>query len=359
GMSCGSESVIKAAANIAWTLCDQGHPAELCFTVPECNSMGVGLIGGGSLTEAFRKIDGGEADTVIILENDLYRRADRKAVDAFFGKGAHVIVVDSLLTETALRAEVVLPASSYAEANGTLINNEGRAQRFFKVFQPDDASCESWQWLRDLMEVAGRPEAEKWRSHSDIVVSMTESNDAFKSVLAIAPQADFRISGMKIPRQSPRYSGRTAMHANISVHEPKPDGDQDTPLSFSMEGYEGEPPPALITRYWAPGWNSVQALNKFKGEVRGPLPKSEPCPRLIEPVEIAARSHFEEMPSHLEARAGERLIVPIYHIFGSEELSALAPGIAQMTPQPYLGLNPDDITFFKVQETQKVEFMLQ
>ncbi len=358
GMSCGSESLIKAAANIAWALCDQGHPAALCFTVPECNSMGVGLIGGGSMTEAFRKVDGGEADTVIILENDLYRRAERKAVDAFFDKGAHMIVVDSLLTETALSAEIVLPASSYAEATGTLINNEGRAQRFFKVFEPDDASCESWQWLRDLMEIAGRPEAEKWRSHSDILVSIAESNDAFKAVSSIAPQADFRISGMKIPRQSPRYSGRTATHANISVHEPKPDDDQDTPLSFSMEGYEGEPPAALITRYWVPGWNSAQALNRFKSGVTGPLSKSEPSPRLIEPTEMATGTRFAEVPSHFDAGSGERLIVPIYHIFGSEELSALAPGIAQMTLQPYLGLNPDDMTFFKVREPQEVEFAL-
>ena len=37
-----------------------------------------------------------------------------------------------------------------------------------------------------------------------------------------------------------------------------------------MEGYEDQPPAPLISRYWSPGWNSVQALNKFQQEVGGP-----------------------------------------------------------------------------------------
>ncbi|MDD2541585.1 MAG: molybdopterin-dependent oxidoreductase [Desulfuromonadaceae bacterium] len=34
------------------------------------------------------------------------------------------------------RAEVLLPATSWVEMDGTYINNEGRAQRFKKVMQP-------------------------------------------------------------------------------------------------------------------------------------------------------------------------------------------------------------------------------
>ena len=45
GASMGSESIIQAAANIAWALCESGKPAELCYVVPECNSLGAGLIG--------------------------------------------------------------------------------------------------------------------------------------------------------------------------------------------------------------------------------------------------------------------------------------------------------------------------
>ena len=64
-------------------------------------------------------------------------------------------------------------------------------------------------------------------------------------LVAVAPLAGFRAIGGRIPRQSHRYSGRTAMHADISVHEPKPPEDIDAPLAFSMEGHDGPPPPAL------------------------------------------------------------------------------------------------------------------
>ena len=41
---------------------------------------------------------------------------------------------------------------------------------------------------------------------------------------------------MKIPRQPHRYSGRTAMLANIKVSEPQQPLDSETPFAFSMEG---------------------------------------------------------------------------------------------------------------------------
>jgi NADH-quinone oxidoreductase subunit G len=34
--------------------------------------------------------------------------------------------------------------------------------------------------------------------------------------------------------------------------------------------------------------------------------------------------------------------VPLHHVFGSEELSILSPGVTELTPQPYLALNPQD-----------------
>ena len=46
GVSCGNAAVIEAAANVAWALCNTGRPAELCFAVDECNSLGAAIIGG-------------------------------------------------------------------------------------------------------------------------------------------------------------------------------------------------------------------------------------------------------------------------------------------------------------------------
>ena len=110
GTSLGSAAMIQAAANVAGALCESGKPAELCYIAAECNSLGSGLMGGKSLDEAFKAVQEGKIDTVIILENDLYRRADNKTIDAFLSNARNVIVIDHILSPTALKADIVLPA---------------------------------------------------------------------------------------------------------------------------------------------------------------------------------------------------------------------------------------------------------
>ena len=166
-------------------------------------------------------------------------------------------------------------------------------------------------------------------------------------MLEAAPPPEFRKTGQKVPRQSHRFSGRTAMSANKRVHEPKPPEDPDSPLSFSMEGFGGRPPAELIPRYWSPGWNSVQALNKFQSEAGGPLRGGDPGQRLIEPKQMNPAQmnkalYFDDIPDAFIARKDEWFFVSLYHIFGSEELSSLSPAIEGLSPQPYLALNEDD-----------------
>ncbi len=373
GIGCGSEAVIQAAANVAWALCGNGRTAELCFVMPECNSMGLGLMEGKSLDEILKTPSplAGEgrgegdikADTVIILENDLYRRADEKSVDEFLGQAKHVIVIDHLLNATSSKAEVVLPAGTFAESSGTFVNNEGRAQRSYQVFvpqvfSPEDAIQESRQWISDIIKTIGKAKGGRSEAFDDIINEMTSTLPIFAPIGDIAPPADFRLEGMKIPRQPHRYSGRTAMLADANVHEQRQPDDADTPLAFSMEGYDGQPPSALISRYWSPGWNSVQALNKFQQEVGGPLRGGDPGKRLIE-VGQASRlsqgaSFLQNVPEPFKPKAGEWLLVPLYHIFGSEELSVLSPGIAERMPKPYLALNPADAVKLNVNEREEI-----
>jgi NADH-quinone oxidoreductase subunit G len=357
GASLGSEAIIKAAANIAMALCAGEKSAELCYTVPECNSMGLGLMGGKSLQEAFTTVHDGQADTVVILENDLERRADEKDVDAFLNKAKHVIVIDHLMNPTASRAGLVLPAGTFAESDGTFVNNEGRAQRFYQVFQPQKDIQESWKWIHDIIALTQRSEA-AWNNFDGLIAALIGALPAFKPILDIAPPASFRIRGAKIPRQPHRYSGRTAILADINVHEPKPADDPDTPLAFSMEGYDGRPPASLISRYWSPGWNSVQALNKFQQEVGGSLYGGDPGKRLIEPLKTAAVSYCKDIPNAVKRKNDEWFVVPIYHIYGSEELSKASPGITESTPDPYLMMNAEDALRINVANTEMVALTL-
>ncbi len=354
GTSCYSDAVIQAAANVAWALCKNGQSVKLCFTVPECNSFGLSLMGGKNLDDAFQAVHVGSADTVIILENDLYRRKEHAFVNAFLEAAKHVVTIDHLNNATTSKSHAVLPSGTFAEDSGTLVNNEGRAQRFYQVFAPDGSIQSSWRWIRDMMIAAHLSEAGSWESLDDISSALAKALPVFAPITDIAPPRGFRVAGEKIPRQPHRYSGRTAMSANINVHEQKPPDDPDSPLSFSMEGYQGLPPSPLIPRFWAPGWDSVQALNKFQSEVGGPLRGGDPGIRLVEPAEADKVSYFHDIPSAFEPRKDQWLIVPIHHIFGSEELSILSPGVSELAPQPYLAMNRDDAMYLECEEGQEV-----
>jgi NADH-quinone oxidoreductase subunit G len=358
GTSCASEAVMQAAANVAWALFKRGAPAELSFTVPEANSLGLALLGGGELGEALQTLRDGQADIVIILENDLYRRADAESVNSALEKAEHVIILDHITHATTAQADVILPVATFAETTGTLVNNEGRAQRFFQVFVPQGEVEASWRWLRDIRGAAGPSELGSWQSLDDVTGALGQAIPRFAPIRAAAPTSKFRAVGQEIPRESPRYSGRTAIHAAVDVNEPKPPDDPDSALHFSMEGFEGQPPAALITRFWAPGWNSVQAVNKFQSEIGGPLQGGDPGQRLIEPKQDAKIAFFDKIPEAYTQRDGEWLVVPVHRIFGSEEQSALAPAIAERAPQPFLAMNPEDASALMVDEGQELELSL-
>jgi NADH-quinone oxidoreductase subunit G len=328
GTSCGSEAVIEAAANVAMA----AH-AAISFTAAECNTVGATLMGGNPLSAAFQAVRDGRADTVIILENDLYRRAPAAEVDAFLKAAAHVIVLDHLANPTSEKAELVLPAGTFAESDGTFVSSEGRAQRFFQVFVPRNDVSASWRWLKP----------DHWQNLDDVLAAMSAALPQLAPVRFAAPSASFRIAGAKIPRSPVRESGRTAMLVNIDVSEPKPPDDSDSSLAFSMEGTPEKPPAGLIPFFWSPGWNSIQAVNTYQKEIGGPLREGDAGLRLFEPAPVNGQAYFSSIPSAFEPRQGEWLLVPIHHIFGSDELSLSAPGIAELAAKPYVAVNSTDL----------------
>jgi NADH-quinone oxidoreductase subunit G len=354
GTGCGTTAVMEAAANIARALCRIGKHAGLSLSAGECNSVGAALLGGRTLGAAFDEVKSGEADTVIVLENNLYRRAEAHFVEELLRQAKNVIVLDHTMHEFASRASVALPVGTFAESEGTLVNNEGRAQRFFRVFPAGKDVCTAWQWIRGMTTESGDSRIAPPGTPDEIASAMATAIPLLRPVREITPPADFRVVGQKIPRQPQRYSGRTALSANLSVHEPGPPSDAESALAFSMEGYKEQPPPSLIPRFWAPGWNSVQSLNKFQSEIGGSLRGGDPGFRLIEPAESPATNYFSQIPSAFERRDNEWLFVSLHHVFGSEELSALSQSIQERSPDPYVGLSKIDMEDLALSEGDDV-----
>jgi NADH-quinone oxidoreductase subunit G len=360
GTSLHNASIIRAAANVAAAL--RAVPAALCCVVPEVNTMGAGLLGGGSVRDAMRAARDGSFDTLIVVENDLYRREDRKRVDEFLQRFKTVVVLDHLNTATAAKASVVLPAGTFGETDGTFVNYEGRAQRYYQVYQPADSETiqESWRWLRDLAAAAGYGVLGNWRTHDDAVGAVERGIDAMKGVSRAGFSADFRIAGMKLARATARYSGRTAIHAGENIHEQKPPDDPDAPFTFTMEGFTGVKPGGVTNVFWAPRWNSVQALTRFQEEIGGPLRGGDPGIRLLRTPEDADSGtkagrrgkwdYFNEIPAPFERRPDELYAVPAHHIFGSDELSIQAPWLRELAPHPYVLINGEDAADRKINE---------
>ena len=355
GTHSGSEDMLHASANIAWALSTTDKKASLSFIVAECNSIGLGMMDGGPLDEVLDQIRKGEADTLIILENDLYRRTDRKLVDEMFNKCRQVIVLDYLMNETVRKADMLLPVGTFAESDGTLVNNEGRAQRFYNVFPVKEPVIESWRWISHLMKNSDKKEAGTWQYFNDVVSAMINVIPAFSKIKGLNPDADFMMLNEKVPRQTMRFSGRTSMNANIAVSEPKPPQDMDSPLAFSMEGYKGQPPSSLISHYWSPGWNSVQAITKYLNEPNGSIKNGDPGVRLIEAEAKSQVVYFDSIPASFEPKTNEWLIIPVYHIFGSEELSAKGSAIRERIPESKIFINQRDAERINIVDKQKIQ----
>lgn len=342
GMSCDCATVIKAAANVAWALQKKISQTGIVLTLPECNSMGLAMMGGHRLNSAFNAVMNDHADAVIIIENDLYRHAKNDVVDRFLGKCKQVIVIDHTPHATTEKASILVPAGTFAESDGMLVNNEGRAQRFFQVQECSPVIQESWRWLLGFAQRSGHPHISLWKNFDDVSRALSSEEPLLKGIENITPGPAFRIAGQKIPREPHRYSGRTAMHAHIHVSEEKPPEDPDSPLSYTMEGYRGQPPSSMIPFFWSPGWNSVQAINKYQEEIGGSLRGDDPGLRLIEPDADAVARYFTDLPEVFIPLKDHLWLVSLHHIFGSEELSARAKAVAKRVPESYVMINSDD-----------------
>jgi len=273
-------------------------------------------------------------------------------------------VIDSLEHRTAAHADVLLPAATGPESDGTLVNQEGRAQRFYQVFVPEGDVTDSWRWVRDLARAQSQQTdsftgVATWSTLDEAIAATAAAAPELARIGEVAPSASFRVVGQKIPRQPDRYSGRTSILSHLTVHEPPPPPDPDTPLGFTMEGHRGPLPSPLIPQFWAPGWNSIQAVNKYQEEVGGPLREEMPGLRLIEPIATTVPNWFTAIPHVFQPISHQWLLLPLTALFGSEELSNQASAIAERISEPFLSLHPSDGARLNLDDRSTIELAWQ
>lgn len=341
--------LVKAAANIGMALSTKDIQAQLSFSLPECNSMGLGLLKGGNLNDVIARIEKDDVKTLIILENDLYRQTENNLLNCLTEKCPQVIVLDHTFNETTEKADILFPVNTFSESQGTFVNHEGRAQRFYPVVPAKEHTKESWQWIKEMMQLFTKNEGKSWQKFDDVVNSMCSAIIDLSAIKDI-PNAGFRMFNEKIARQSHRYSGRTSMNAKTSVSEPAPPTDNDSPFTYSMEGYKGMPPAGLVPYYWSPGWNSVQASNKYLDEPGGNYKDGNSGVRLFA-INISPEiSFFSDIPPAIKPENNEFFIEPLTLIFGSEPFSASGKAIQELVPEPFILMSRNDCKRFLLED---------
>lgn len=108
------------------------------------------------LTEMWDAILEGKLKSIYLVgENPILSDANAKHVEKAIKKLDFFVVQDIFLTETAKLADVVLPATTFAEKDGTFTNTERRVQRVRKAIDPVGNSKPDWEILCMLAKKLG------------------------------------------------------------------------------------------------------------------------------------------------------------------------------------------------------------
>lgn len=117
-----------------------------------------------------------------------------------------LVVQDLFMTPTAEFADVVLPATSYAEKDGTFTNTERRVQRVRKAIQPVKGTRVDWDIITDVSRRMGYPM--RYRSSEQIFDEMASLTPSYKG-MSYPRMEDL---GLQWPCPDAEHPGTRYMH---------------------------------------------------------------------------------------------------------------------------------------------------
>jgi len=149
--------------------CDMGalptsYPAYQAVSNPEIaekfgKAWGVeslSTVPGLTIVEMLNAVEKGDIKMLYIMgENPMVSDPDLNHVKHALESSDFLVVQDIFLTETAELADVVLPAASFAEKDGTFSNTERRVQRIRKAVDAPGEARPDWVILMEIMNRLG------------------------------------------------------------------------------------------------------------------------------------------------------------------------------------------------------------
>jgi formate dehydrogenase major subunit len=116
-------------------------------------------------------------------------------------------VVELTMTETAREADVILPAASFAEKDGTFVNCERRVQRIRRAVPPIGFARTDWQIAADIARALGS-DALSWRSAEEIFDEMVRLTPIYSAMT----YARLGREGLQWPCDRDRPHGTPLLH---------------------------------------------------------------------------------------------------------------------------------------------------
>ncbi len=150
---------------------------------------------------------GGEIKAMFIMgENPLVSDPDSNHVREQLGKLDFLVVSELFLSETAQIADVVLPAASFAEKEGTFTATDRRVQRVRKAIEPLGESRPDWMILSQLSGLQGYPM--DYESPAEIMTEITSLAPIYGGM----QYSRLGIEGLRWPCTSKDHPGTRILH---------------------------------------------------------------------------------------------------------------------------------------------------
>jgi len=272
---------------------------------------------GWNMTEMFDAVERGELAAMIVIgENPARSEADTHRAERLLDRLEHLVVQDLFMTETAARADVVLPAAAaWCETEGTVTNSERRVQRVRRAVDPPPDARDDLDILSDLAARLGpgwgRPTAEQvWdevRSLSPLHTGMSYA------------RLD-ELGGIRWPCPDETHPGETFLHGRLWA-EPR----RGAPAPFHVVW--PTPPADPLDERFPLRLTTGRRLDSFNTGVQT---RSLPAPRRrgetidLSPEDAARLELADGEEVRVSSRRGS-LVVPV------RVDSTLRPGLTFMT----------------------------
>jgi formate dehydrogenase alpha subunit len=173
---------------------------------------GVTLSGKPGLThtEIFDAAYNGQIKAIYLVgENPVLTEANAAHAKEAMGKLDFFVVQDIFLNETAQLADVVLPAASFAEKNGTFVNTERRVQRVRKVIEPVGESKPDW-WIVSAIANEMGAEGFAYNSAAEIYKEMISLTPSYAGITYERLDEE---GSIQWPCPTPEHPGTPVLHA--------------------------------------------------------------------------------------------------------------------------------------------------